>query len=196
MMADHPKSEVRGPKSTIGRPMASSSFDFCDSPEALGRALAARVPRPAAIVGVGSPLRGDDGFGPAVVAALGPCAMLRPFDVQAVPESFLVPIVESGCPGLVFVDAADLGAAPGRVAVVPAARLAEVDVSTHAIALSLVAEAVGRLAEEGGRKVAAVLLAAQPADLDEADRLSGPVAQAVRLAAEGLKVFAALPPVR
>ena len=176
--------------------MASSAFEFSDSPRALARALAARVPRPAAVLGIGSPLRGDDGFGPAVVAALKPSAMLRPFDVQAVPESFLVPIVKSGCRGLILVDAADLGAAPGRVAVVPAERLAEVDVSTHAIALSLVAEAIARLAAEGGWEVAAVLLAAQPADLDAPDRLSGPIQAAVRLAAEGLKVFAALPPVR
>ena len=176
--------------------MAGPPFDFCDSAAALAGALAARVPRPAAVVGVGNPLRGDDGFGPAVVAALRGAGGLRLFDVQAVPESFLVPIVESGCPGLVLADAADLGAAPGRVAVVPADRLAEVDVSTHALALGLVAEAVARLARQAGRQVSTVLVAAQPASLEAPDVLSPAVAGAVRLAAAGLKEFAALPPGR
>jgi len=140
--------------------MPPTSPIFCDSPSALAaalRAFLAPLPRrspqgeagpPLAVVGVGNALRGDDAFGPAVVAALEPCPALRLFDVQAVPESFLVPIVSSGCAGVLFVDAADLGVSPGRVALVPAEHLAEVDISTHAISLALVAEAIQGLARE------------------------------------------------
>ncbi|MCX5649235.1 MAG: hydrogenase maturation protease, partial [Planctomycetota bacterium] len=114
----------------------------------------------------------------------------RLFDVQAVPESFLVPIVSSGCAGVLFVDAADLGAPPGRVALVPAEHLAEVDVSTHAISLALVAEAIQGLARgESGRKIECALLGAQPADLKSADRLSPAMESAVRLAAAALRTF-------
>jgi len=151
--------------------MPQPPFHFCETPEALAdalRAFLAPLPRrlvtatrpgvvrrtkpeagpPLAVVGIGNALRGDDAFGPAVVAALEPCPALRLFDVQAVPESFLVPIVSSGCAGVLFVDAADLGASPGRVALVPPEHLAEVDISTHAISLALVAEAIQGLARE------------------------------------------------
>ena len=87
--------------------MPDPSPIFCDRSEDLADALAAVMPRPTAIVGVGNPLRGDDGFGPAVVSALRPSSAIRLFDVQAVPESYLVPIVKSNCPGILFVDAAD-----------------------------------------------------------------------------------------
>ncbi len=169
----------------------ASRFRFCPSSDGLARALAEHVPRPTVVVGVGNALRGDDAFGPAVVAALSRSPQLRPFDVQAVPESYLVPIVESECPGVLFVDAADLGAKPGSVALVPAEALAEVDVSTHAISLSLVAEAIRGLAREArGEGPVCALVGAQPDRLDTPDRLSPVMEEAVRLTAAGLKAFA------
>ena len=170
--------------------MPQFPFHFCETPDALATALRASLTPPLAVVGIGNALRGDDAFGPAVVAALEPCPALRLFDVQAVPESFLVPIVSSGCAGVLFVDAADLGAEPGRVALVPAEHLAEVDVSTHAISLALVAEAIQGLARgESGRRIECALLGAQPADLTAADRLSPAMTAAVRLAAAALRTF-------
>jgi len=176
--------------------MAERCVRFCDSVEALAEALAAAVPRPTAVVGVGNPLAGDDGFGPAVAAALVPPPPgLRVFDVRAVPESFLGPIAAAGCPGVLFVDAASLGAEPGRLALVPADRLAEVDVSTHVVSLALTAEAIRRLVLErtGGPAPRSALLAVEPADLKAPDRLSPPVARAVATAAEALRRFAAGP---
>ncbi|MBM4017497.1 MAG: hydrogenase maturation protease [Planctomycetes bacterium] len=174
--------------------MAQARPIFCPTSARLARAIARAVPRPAAVVGIGNALRGDDGFGPAVVAALRGEAGLTLFDVQAVPESFLVPIVRCGCAGIVFVDAADLGAAAGRVALVPPECVAEVAVSTHAVSLALVAEAIARLAEDEGRRVRCALLAAQPAGLDAADRLSPAAQRAVVLAAEGIRLFARASP--
>ncbi len=175
--------------------MAATGVRFYDSADALARALLEAVPRPAAVVGVGNPLTGDDGFGPAVVATLRPSENLRPMDVRGVPESFLGPIVASGCEGVLFVDAADLGSEPGRLALVEAERLAEIDVSTHVVSLALMAEAVRRLAREGDpdSEVRCTLLAAQPASLAEADRLSEPVEAAVRRASRALENFAAAP---
>jgi coenzyme F420 hydrogenase subunit delta len=172
-----------------------SGIRFCDSTDGLARALRDTVPRPTAVVGVGNPLTGDDGFGPAVVAALHASRRLTAFDVRGVPESFLGPIAASGCPGVLFVDAADLGTEPGRLALVEADRLAEIDVSTHVVSLALMAEAVRRLAEERDAEsdVRCALLAVQPESLTEADRLSEPVAAAVRRAAEAVEAFAAAP---
>jgi len=174
--------------------MPPTSPIFCDSAPALAAALRASLSPPLAVVGVGNALRGDDAFGPTVVAELErePCPALRLFDVQAVPESFLVPIVSSGASAVLFVDAADLGAVPGRVALIPAERLAEVDISTHAISLSLVAEALRALARgQRGCDLPCALLGAQPADLTAADRLSPAMTAAVRLASAALRSFAA-----
>ncbi|KPJ74719.1 MAG: hypothetical protein AMS14_04975 [Planctomycetes bacterium DG_20] len=178
--------------------MAGLRLRFCDSPESLALVLGEVVPRPTAVVGVGMPLCGDDGFGPAVAAALERSEALRVFDVQGVPESFLGPIVETACPGVLFVDTADLGAEPGRVALVGPEHLAEVDVSTHVVSLGLMAEAVRNLAREasGGREVRCALLAAQPESLQHADRLTAPIRRAVRLAVAGIEAFAGPGPAR
>lgn len=170
--------------------MPQPPFHFCDSASSLADALRDSLGPPLAVVGIGNALRGDDAFGPAVVAALEPYPALRLFDVQAVPESFLVPIASCGASAVLFVDAADLGAAPGRVAFVEADRLAEVDISTHAISLSLVAEAIRGLARERtGRDLSCALVGAQPADLTTADRLSPAMESAVQLAADALRTF-------
>ena len=67
------------------------------------------------IAGVGNLLRGDDGFGPAVVERLG----ALPAGVQAIETGIggmaLLQELMSGWDGLVVVDAVDRGAAPGRV---------------------------------------------------------------------------------
>jgi hydrogenase 3 maturation protease len=171
--------------------MPEHAFRFFDSVPDLADALRASFAPPVAVVGVGNALRGDDGFGPAVVASLHGTEGLALFDVQAVPESFLVPIASCGASTVLFVDAADLGAEPGRVALVPAERLAEVDVSTHAISLSLIAEAIQGLARgRTGRDLPCALLAVQPADLSTADRFSPKVSAAVSLASSALRAFA------
>ena len=67
------------------------------------------------VAGVGNVLRGDDGFGPAVIARLGPL----PAGVDAVETGIggvaLLQELLAGCDGLVVVDAVDRGAAPGTV---------------------------------------------------------------------------------
>jgi len=175
--------------------MCPTGLEFCDTAAALADVLHESVPRPTAVVGVGNPLVGDDGFGPAVVAGLESGKVLHPFDVRGVPESFLGPIVASGCPGVLFVDAADLGAEPGRTAVVGADRLAEIDVSTHVVSLGLMADAICRLAAEeaDGRDVCCALLAVQPEGFDAPDCLSAPVAAAVQRAVAALNAFADAP---
>ena len=67
------------------------------------------------VAGVGNVLRGDDGFGPAVVGRLGEL----PEGVEAVETGIggvaLLQELLAGCDGLVLVDAVDRGAAPGTL---------------------------------------------------------------------------------
>jgi hydrogenase maturation protease len=67
------------------------------------------------VAGVGNVLRGDDGFGPAVLARLGPL----PEGTEAIETGIggvaLLTELMAGCDGLVIVDAVDRGAEPGTV---------------------------------------------------------------------------------
>jgi hydrogenase maturation protease len=67
------------------------------------------------VAGVGNVLRGDDGFGPAVVGRLGSL----PSGVEMVETGIggvaLLQELLAGCDGLVLVDAVDRGAQPGTV---------------------------------------------------------------------------------
>jgi hydrogenase maturation protease len=67
------------------------------------------------VAGVGNVLRGDDGFGPAVIERLGPV----PVEVDVVETGIggvaLLGELLAGCDGLVVVDAVERGAEPGTV---------------------------------------------------------------------------------
>jgi hydrogenase maturation protease len=98
---------------------------------------------------VGNPLRGDDGFGPAVAARLG--ALPPGVDVveTGIGGVALLHELMGGCDGLVLVDASDLGAAPGTVRVLepqvaPAVHVPDVHLANPDRVLSL-AQALGCL---------------------------------------------------
>ena len=67
------------------------------------------------VAGVGNVLRGDDGFGPAVIQRLGEL----PAGVEKVETGIggvaLLQELLAGCDALVLIDAVDRGAAPGTL---------------------------------------------------------------------------------
>jgi hydrogenase maturation protease len=104
------------------------------------RDLAGLLSPRAVIVGVGNCDRGDDGFGPAVANALHNRVRIPVFDVGSTPENFLQPIVACGPTAVLFVDAAELGSAPGTLVLWIPEQLAAGGVSTHATGLPALAE--------------------------------------------------------
>jgi hydrogenase maturation protease len=135
------------------------------------------------VLGLGNPLRGDDGVGPAVIAAL-----------QAHPLPPEVTLLDGGAPGLetallfegyrraVIVDAAAMGEAPGtwrrftpaeaRLPLKEAGMRGTLHDAGLAEALAL-AEALGLLPPE------LVFYGVQPAEVGWAPGMSAPVATAV-----------------
>jgi hydrogenase 3 maturation protease len=129
-------------------------------------------PGKVAVVGMGNRLRGDDGAGPELVQSLKEqwekSDFCRRFpnerlfiDAGETPEDWLVRIVDLKPAVVIVVDAVELGAAVGAVAVLPSDALPEnICLSTHRMPL----RSLLRLWEENGIK--ALVLAIQPSSLE------------------------------
>ncbi len=126
--------------------------------------LAGVLREPTCLVGVGNPLRRDDGVGPWIVGAVRAAAGgagLSLVDAQDVPENFVPAIARGAARNVVFVDAVAAGGEPGTIVFGPLAEFAEAEsFSTHKLALALSA----KFLEAAGKKV--FLLGIVPADLE------------------------------
>jgi hydrogenase maturation protease len=133
------------------------------------------------VAGVGNVLRGDDGFGPAVVSRLGDL----PEGVEVVETGIggvaLLQELLAGCDGLVLVDAVDEGRPPGTVAVIEP----EVEEAEHVADVHLVnPQRVLAMAKAMGALPRQVRIVGCQAGLDELGApLSPPVQAAVDAAA-------------
>jgi len=122
------------------------------------------------IVGVGNPLRGDDGVGPALIERLRGHADATLIDASDVPENYLGMIEGANPETIVFVDAVDLGAQPGDVALIEMAQLGGARVTTHNTSLALAAQ---MLQADTGADI--FLLAIQPGVTTLGAAMSPPV---------------------
>ena len=130
------------------------------------------------VIGVGNPMRRDDGVGAAVVARLPEQAGVDLVELDG--EATRLIEAWSGRALAIVIDAAVAGAAPGTLHEVVVGRDAlpgwAAGGSTHAAGVAeavALAEALGRLPKR------LVVLGVEPADLDLGPGLSSPVAAAV-----------------
>lgn len=136
--------------------------------------LAARLAGNVVVVGVGNPLRGDDAAGCLLARRLqGHCAA-RVIEAEEVPESFTGDIAAAVPDTVVLVDAVDLGAQPGAVAVIEREQVARYAPTTHRLPLSLVMDVVQR---RTGADV--LLIAVQPARADFGAAMTAEVSDTV-----------------
>jgi hydrogenase 3 maturation protease len=153
--------------------------------------LAEVLAEPTCLVGVGNPLRRDDGVGPWIAAAVRSAATgtsLSVVDAQDVPENFAPAIARGECRNVVFVDAVAAAGPPGTAVFGPLAEFGEVEsFSTHKLALSF----SGKFLEAAGKKV--FLLGVVPADLGFGAGLTAAVARTAA-ALRDLILRSALPP--
>jgi len=143
--------------------------------------LAERLKGEVVVVGVGNTLRGDDAAGSLIARRLTGAARARVIDAQEVPESYLGQVTGAGPNAVVLIDAVDLGAKPGSVALLEKDDVALYFPSTHRLPLSLVMEFVQR---ETGADV--FVLAVQPRRVDFGAPVSDEVEASVSLLAEML----------
>ncbi len=147
----------------------------------LEQTLAARLRGRVTVVGIGNPLRGDDGAGCLVARGLRPAARLHAIDAEEVPESHLGAVAASRPDTILLVDAVELGAPAGSLALVETSDLVRFTPSTHHVPLDVLARWLTR---ETGATV--LLLALQPRRTTFGAALTPEVAEAARVAAETL----------
>lgn len=145
----------------------------------LSDALAARLVGDVVLVGVGNPMLGDDAAGCLVAQGLAGTPGLQVIQADEVPENCFCTILDARPDVVVFVDAVNLGAPPGSVAILEADALARHEPSTHRVPLGLVAEFVQR---QSGADV--FVLGIQPRQVTLGSDLSPEVAVATESLSE------------
>lgn len=143
--------------------------------------LAALLREPACFVGVGNPLRRDDGFGPWLAGAVRPALAgtgVEVVDAQDVPENFAPVVARSACRSVIVADIVAAPGPPGSVIFGRLDSLGEIEgFSTHQLALTF----TRRFLEAAGKTV--FLLGVVPAELGFGLGLT----PAVAATAEGLR---------
>lgn len=147
-------------------------------------ALCALLTPRCVLLGVGNRLRGDDGFGPAVVARLRGRTRVPLYDGGVAPENYVERVARHAPESVLLIDAADLGAPPGTLRLCRPAELAAGGISTHTGGLALLAQYW-----ETACGARCAVLAAQPLRVvaTPALRLSRPVRAAVGRASRALR---------
>mgnify|MGYP002395019990 CR=1 FL=1 len=129
-------------------------------------------------------MRGDDGFGPAVVDELRGLPGCVLIDAGTTPENHSGPIVRAQPDLVVILDAAEMGETSGTLKLFQDARTAStVSAGTHSMSLDMLAT---YLQERTGAKTA--LLVAQPENVDFGAKMSHRVKEAVSAASLALRV--------
>lgn len=121
------------------------------------------------LVGIGNPHRGDDGLGVRLAEALRFLGHPDVILAAQAPERFMNRLARGGYEAVLFLDAVDMGASPGSVALLTCREVESryPQVSTHKISLGTLA----RLIEAGG-PTRVCLLGVQPESVRPATGLS------------------------
>jgi hydrogenase 3 maturation protease len=132
------------------------------------------------LLGVGNRLRGDDGVGSYLIKRLQKKVKIPLIDAGDVPENYIRPIENSGADLVLVVDAADLGAEPGDIALIELSQLRNFSVSTHTANLSLLFQVIPK-----EKRPEALIVAIQPGCTETGRGLS----DAVRESLDGLELL-------
>lgn len=126
------------------------------------------------IVGVGNRLKGDDGVGPAVVECLRGRVAAELLDCGEVPESYMGRIAGLSPDSILVIDAVNLNASPGSIALLEPEDLGDKLGFTHSPTLGLFLKF---LESHTGAK--ATIIGVQPKSTNPGESLSREVAASV-----------------
>ncbi|MGQ9629310.1 MAG: hydrogenase maturation protease [bacterium] len=119
------------------------------------------------VVGMGNPMRGDDGLGPILAENLRGRVRAEVIDAGVAPENYLGPIIEMKPDTVLILDAVHFGAPPGTIGIFEASDLSILHFSTHGASPQLFM----RILVEGGISNV-VLVGVQPQSVDLGGRMN------------------------
>lgn len=128
------------------------------------------------ILGVGNPLRGDDGAGPYLVEQLKGYTDAMLLNCEEVPENFLGKIAENQPDSILIIDAVDLGMRPGDAAILEENDLGGISGSTHHAALQLFINCL-----KADTKANVLILGVQPSSTEFGAEISVEVQETITL---------------
>ena len=123
-------------------------------------------------VGIGNPMRGDDGFGPLLVQRLQGQVKAVCLDAGNAPETYAGKIIKEKPDTIVLVDVVHLGLSPGEYAVLRKEDILKTGFATHDISPNLFIEYL-----ESQTAAGIYLLGVQPKTVDFGAEMSESVAQ-------------------
>jgi hydrogenase 3 maturation protease len=119
------------------------------------------------IVGIGNSLRGDDGFGPALIEQIQGKVGCICIDAGSAPEKFLGVIVKEEPDTILFVDAADLDLEPGQYRILEPVDIVKCGLTTHDMSSRMLIEFL-----ENQTKANILMLGVQPQHLSLGEAMS------------------------
>jgi len=119
------------------------------------------------IVGIGNSLRGDDGFGPALLEQLQGKVSCVCIDAGNAPEKFLGVIVKEKPDTILFVDAADVELEPGQYRILKPEDILRCGLTTHDMSTRMLIEFL-----ENQTKANILMLGVQPQHLSLGEAMS------------------------
>ncbi|MGP3667424.1 MAG: hydrogenase maturation peptidase HycI [Candidatus Bathyarchaeota archaeon] len=128
-------------------------------------------------LGVGNPLRRDDGFGPALIKAISKYKLpdkVKLVNCETVPENFLNAIVRLKPSHVIVVDSAQMNSPPGEIKLFPPEDIGGIVFSTHTLPLTFTIKYIQRFTRAEVR-----LLLVQPENLDFGEGLTLKVEEAL-----------------
>jgi len=133
------------------------------------------------LLGVGNRLRGDDAVGSLMVERLKGKVNIPLIDAGDVPENYLGPIETSGADLVLVVDATEIGANAGDVAIFDIEQVQGMSISTHTANLGLMFQVI-----PPEKRPHVILVGIQPGSMELGQALSEPVRTTMEELAEML----------
>ena len=119
------------------------------------------------IVGIGNSLRGDDGFGPALIEQIQGKVGFICIDAGSAPEKFLGVIVKEEPDTILFVDTADVDLEPGQYRILEPVDIVKCGLTTHDMSSRMLIEFL-----ETQTKANILMLGVQPQHLSLGEAMS------------------------
>ena len=126
------------------------------------------------IVGIGNPLKGDDGCGPALIEQLAGRINAVCIDAGNAPENYTGKIIKENPTNILIVDAVHLERSPGSYELVKKEEIAKIGLTTHDMGATLL---IGYLEQE--TKANIYLLGIQPQSVSFGEGISSPVQKSI-----------------